>query len=147
MEIFGEIRLNSWKLSTSLTQAQFEFLESSETENSLAGNTLPGLPGSLAFIQLQFQPSPDWTVQFSTEHVGRFYANDTNEVVIDAYQKGRFQAEKQFDFSWGTLSWTAGIHNLWNTQYFDNIRINAFGGRFYEPAPGRNAYFGLTLEF
>ena len=146
MEIFGEIRLNSWKLSTSLTQAQFEFLESSETENSLAGNTLPGLPGSLAFIQLQFQPSPDWTVQFSTEHVGRFYANDTNEVVIDAYQKGRFQAEKQFDFSWGTLSWTAGIHNLWNTQYFDNIRINAFGGRFYEPAPGRNAYFGLILE-
>ena len=147
MEIFGEIRLNSWKLSTSLTQAQFEFLESSETENSLAGNTLPGLPGSLAFIQLQFQPSPDWTVQFSTEHVGRFYANDTNEVVIDAYQKGRFQAEKQFDFSWGTLSWTAGIHNLWNTQYFDNIRINAFGGRFYEPAPGRNAYYGLILEF
>ena len=147
MEIFGEIRWNSWKLSTSLTQAQFEFLESSETENSLAGNTLPGLPGSLAFIQLQFQPSPDWTVQFSTEHVGRFYANDTNEVVIDAYQKGRFQAEKQFDFSWGTLSWTAGIYNLWNTRYFDNIRINAFGGRFYEPAPGRNAYFGLTLEF
>ena len=145
MEIFGEIRWNSWKLSTSLTQAQFKFLESSETENSLAGNTLPGLPGSLAFIQLQFQPSPDWTVQFSTEHVGRFYANDTNEVVIDAYQKGRFQAEKQFDFSWGTLSWTAGIHNLWNTRYFDNIRINAFGGRFYEPAPGRNAYFGLAL--
>ena len=33
-----------------------------------------------------------------------------------------------------------------NVKYFDNIRLNAFGGRFYEPAPGRNAYFGINIE-
>jgi iron complex outermembrane recepter protein len=32
-----------------------------------------------------------------------------------------------------------------NITYYDNIRLNAFGGRFYEPAPGRNFYFGLSL--
>lgn len=147
MELFGEFRWNSWQLSASMTQAQYEFMDTPNMENPLAGKTLPGLPGSLAFIQLQFQPAPDWTLQFTTEHVGRFYANDSNAVAVAAYQQGRLQTEKQFDFSWGALSWTAGIENLWNTRYFDNIRLNAFGGRFYEPAPRRNAYFGLTLDF
>jgi iron complex outermembrane receptor protein len=36
------------------------------------------------------------------------------------------------------------IQNLTNTRYFDNIRINAFGNRYYEPAAGRN--FALKLE-
>jgi iron complex outermembrane receptor protein len=36
------------------------------------------------------------------------------------------------------------IQNLTNTSYFDNIRINAFGNRYYEPAAGRN--FALKLE-
>ena len=31
-------------------------------------------------------------------------------------------------------------------MYFDNIRINAFGGRYYEPAPGRTFYTGLAYE-
>ncbi|WP_040495890.1 TonB-dependent receptor [Fulvivirga imtechensis] len=39
-----------------------------------------------------------------------------------------------------------GIRNLTNTQYFDNIRINAFGSRFYESAPGRNYYLGVKVK-
>ena len=35
------------------------------------------------------------------------------------------------------------INNLTNTKYFDNIRINAFGSRYYEPAPGLNFMLGI----
>jgi iron complex outermembrane receptor protein len=38
------------------------------------------------------------------------------------------------------------IDNLFNKEYFDNIRINAFGSRFYEPAPGINFIGGLKLN-
>ena len=41
----------------------------------------------------------------------------------------------------------AGINNLFNVQYFDNIRLNAFGKRYYEPAPGRNLFFGVSAGF
>ena len=38
------------------------------------------------------------------------------------------------------------IENLLNEDYFDNIRINAFGSRFYEPASGINFVCGLKLQ-
>ena len=40
-----------------------------------------------------------------------------------------------------------GINNLFDESYNSNVRINAFGGRFYEPAPDRNFYAGVTLRF
>ena len=40
-----------------------------------------------------------------------------------------------------------GVNNAFNQEYFDNIRINAFGKRYYEPAPKRNFYFGINLSF
>jgi iron complex outermembrane receptor protein len=40
-----------------------------------------------------------------------------------------------------------GINNLFNEHYDSNIRINAFGGRYYEPAPERNLYAGIVVRF
>jgi iron complex outermembrane receptor protein len=37
--------------------------------------------------------------------------------------------------------------NLFNESYNSNIRINAFGGRYFEPAPERNIYAGLVIRF
>lgn len=34
----------------------------------------------------------------------------------------------------------AGINNIFDERCKSNIRINAFGNRYYEPAPGRNFY-------
>jgi hypothetical protein len=27
------------------------------------------------------------------------------------------------------------------------VRLNAFGGRYFEPGPGRNGYAGVTLNW
>ena len=140
LELYGEAQWRKWQTVLSLTQAAYQFTD----ENT--GKALPGLPNTLAYVQLQFHPTSDWRIQLTGEHIGQFYANDANTVSIDAFQKWRFQTQKQFSFRWGQLSWTAGINNVFNAPYFDNIRLNAFGGRFYEPAPKRNAYFGIAIE-
>ena len=41
----------------------------------------------------------------------------------------------------------AGVNNLFDEDYSANVRINAFGGRYFEPAPTRNAYGGLTVSY
>jgi iron complex outermembrane receptor protein len=41
---------------------------------------------------------------------------------------------------------SAGITNLTNTHFYDNIRINAFGGRYYEPAATRQFFVRLKLQ-
>jgi iron complex outermembrane receptor protein len=40
---------------------------------------------------------------------------------------------------------SAGAENLLDQQYSLGNDINAFGGRFYNPAPGRNFYAGLVV--
>jgi iron complex outermembrane receptor protein len=67
-------------------------------------------------------------------------------VEIKSFEKVRFQLQKTVKLTWGGLDFYGGINNLFNTTYYDNIRLNAFGGRFYEPAPGRNFYLGLSLN-
>ena len=44
------------------------------------------------------------------------------------------------------ISINGGVNNLFDTEYFDNVRINAFGNRYYEPAPGINFYTGVKVR-
>ena len=40
-----------------------------------------------------------------------------------------------------------GANNVLNENYYSNLRVNAWGGRFYEPAPLVNFYFGAEVIF
>ena len=40
-----------------------------------------------------------------------------------------------------------GINNFFDESYNANVRINAFGKRFFEPGPDRNLYAGVNLRF
>jgi iron complex outermembrane receptor protein len=39
-----------------------------------------------------------------------------------------------------------GVQNALDREYVGSVVINAAGGRYYEPAPGRNAYVGVALS-
>ena len=43
------------------------------------------------------------------------------------------------------LALFAGVTNALDTTYNTSVVINAFGGRFYEPGPGRAFYLGIKL--
>ena len=140
-EFFGSYKNNSWEFIASLTEASYQF----SGENIILKKYLPGVPGSQIYLQVGYFSKNNWTIQLTGEHVGSFFANNSNTVQIDSFQKIRAQAAKSFRVNKMTISLSGGINNLLNVRYFDNIRLNAFGGRFYEPAPGRNAYFGINI--
>ena len=140
-EFFGSYKINSWEFIASLTEASYQF----SGENIISKKYLPGVPGSQIYLQVGYFTENNWTIQLTGEHVGSFFANNSNTVQIDSFQKIRVQAAKSFRVNKIKISFSGGINNLLNVRYFDNIRLNAFGGRFYEPAPGRNAYFGINI--
>ena len=140
-EFFGSYKNNSWEFIASLTEASYQF----SGENIISKKYLPGVPGSQIYLQVGYFTENNWTIQLTGEHVGSFFANNSNTVQIDSFQKIRVQAAKSFRVNKIKISFSGGINNLLNVRYFDNIRLNAFGGRFYEPAPGRNAYFGVNI--
>jgi iron complex outermembrane receptor protein len=145
LELSASYQWKQWGLQASLTQAQYQF-EEQKAEDDLDGNSLPGIPNSQLFLQLQYSTNTDWKCILSGEHIGEFYANNSNSVAIESFQKLRFQTQKTVQISWGEIDFLGGINNLFNTAYYDNIRLNAFGGRFYEPAPGRNFYLGFNIS-
>ena len=140
-EFFGSYKNNSWEFIASLTEASYQF----SGENIISKKYLPGVPGSQIYLQVGYFTENNWTIQLTGEHVGSFFANNSNTVQIDSFQKIRVQAAKSLRVNKMKISLSGGINNLLNVRYFDNIRLNAFGGRFYEPAPGRNAYFGINI--
>ena len=146
LELAATLQWNQWAFQASLTQAQYQFDQENEADG-LDGKSLPGIPNSQLFFKLDYTSQADWKWVLSGEHVGSFYANNTNSVEIKSFQKVQFQAQKKVSLSWSEFDFFAGINNLLNTTYFDNIRLNAFGGRFYEPAPGRNFYLGTRFNF
>ena len=146
LEVAANYQWDQWAFQASLTQARYQFNQEND-EGDLDGKSLPGIPNSQLFFQLDYTTSTNWKWVLSGEHIGRFYANNSNSVEINSIQKVLFQAQKTVVFSGGEFDFFGGINNLLNTTYYDNIRLNAFGGRFYEPAPGRNFYLGTRLNF
>ena len=140
-ELSGIYKTKALEVQASITQARYEFSES----ETVQGNALPGIPNSQFFLQLGYMTPTNWKFQLTGESIGSFYADNLNIVQIDAYQRVRLQGGKTISLGGLNADLYAGINNLFNVQYFDNVRLNAFGKRYYEPAPGRNVFFGLSV--
>jgi iron complex outermembrane receptor protein len=80
----------------------------------------------------------------SNRLIGERYVDNANETLISSYNLLNIKYSKEI-FSNSEIF--LGLNNIFNQEYFDNIRINAFGKRYYEPAPKRNFYFGINFSF
>lgn len=106
-----------------------------ETENTL---DLPNVPNNqfAAAIQKRFGKT---IVSINVNYLGSRYINSENSVSVPSFWKSDLYAQQTYKKA--TL--TVGASNLTNTRYYDNIRINAFGGRYYEPGAERQYYVRL----
>ncbi len=75
-------------------------------------------------------------------HIGKRFANSNNTVEIPKFWTLDMYAQRRF----GQVTGSAGITNLTKAYFYDNIRINAFGGRYYEPAATRQLFIRLRLQ-
>ena len=64
--------------------------------------------------------------------IGELFADNLNETQVSSYNLLNITYSKQI-FNNSEIYF--GVNNLLDVNYFDNIRINAFGKRYYEPAP------------
>ena len=69
-----------------------------------------------------------------------------NGNIVSSYSVSNINLGRKVTYKDLDINLFLGIKNIFNERYNNNIRINAFGGRFFEPAPKRNTYTGITLE-
>jgi len=115
--------------------------------NDFAGNQLPGIPEHSVFAEIGFNHESGFYGAIDAQYIGELFANNANTETIDGYTLTslRFGLDKTIgSFELGPF---IGVHNLFDEPYTANVRINAFGGRFFEPGPGRNAYAGISVRY
>ena len=66
---------------------------------------------------------------------------------VPGYAVTNFRMSREFATGNWTLRPYLGINNLFGEEYNTNIRINAFGSRYFEPALTRNIYAGVVVRF
>lgn len=139
---------NGFRFDASYTWSDFSFDDFvDDSGNDFSGNQLPGLPEHFAYLGLSYLAGNGFSGTFETIYSGNLYANNANTTDVSSYTV----ANLRFAFEFNSGRWIfrpyAGINNLFDESYNSNIRINAFGGRYFEPAPERNYYAGVVVNF
>jgi iron complex outermembrane receptor protein len=115
--------------------------------DDFAGSRIPGVPEEQVHAELTYRHAAGWYGAIDVMYVGDFYADNANLVQTDSYRVSNLRFGYQAQLGDFTVSPFAGISNLLDEDYNSNTRINAGFGRYYEPAPKRNAYAGVTLRY
>ena len=111
------------------------------------GNRIPGVPEQLFNLDLAWSHSTGFYAGWDMLYVGKFYANNANTVETDDYLVSNLRAGFRWELDQWVLEPFVGINNLFDKGYMGNVRLNASFGRYYEPAPERNVYAGVSLRY
>ena len=134
------------RISGNYTYSDFQFKEYIAGDNTFDGENLPGIPMHAGALSLRYIHPKGAFFRLTSQQVGRLYANNSNSVEVEAYNL--VVLNLGYEIRSKSLTWVPffGVNNLLDAEYNDNIRINAFGSRFYEPAPGIHIFGGLRIR-
>ena len=144
LELNSQLFFKGGRINLSYTLSKNKFEDFIIDNNNLADNLIPGIPSQMLDLDLIFKLSRGRSLIISNRLIGERYADNANETLISSYNLLNIKYSKEI-FSNSEIF--LGVNNAFNQEYFDNIRINAFGKRYYEPAPKRNFYFGINFSF
>ncbi len=133
-----------WSGAVTLLKAEYrDYRLGTET---FAGNDEPGIPQWWIYQELFYQHESGLFAAFEMSLVDGYFVNDANDASTAAYQLLNLRAGYQYDFGahW-SLAPYVGLNNLANQNYNGTTRLNAQGGRYFEPAPRFNVYGGIAV--
>ncbi|MGQ0815566.1 MAG: TonB-dependent receptor family protein [Gemmatimonadota bacterium] len=145
LELAAKVRITPRSnLTTSYTFSDFVFIDDGIDAVGNEGNQLPGVPAhhlvirpSLFTRHVTFEPE--------TELISSYFADDANSEAArnNAATIVNVRVRASRPIGKTRLTPFAAINNLTDERYNSSVVINAAGGRYFEPAPGRNFHIGL----
>lgn len=135
------------QLHSSYTLSDFKFDDYISAGKNFSGKQLTGVPRHTVVSNLLLQLPLRFYVFAQHNFTDRLPLVDDNAVYAKAYHL------VQCKIGWETpaskpirLAFYAGVDNLLNQRYSLGNDLNAIGGRYFNPAPDRNYYAGVSLR-
>ncbi len=135
----------SFLLSGSYFEYKYEKYSSGEVDHS--GKEVPGIPklslqgevGALISRKLQIKARQFYRSKFALADSGQPQSKET--WITNLHLSYPFKMENS------SLSTFVSVDNIFNSKYSLGYDLNAFGGRYYNPAPSRGLRVGLDILF
>ncbi|MDR6158355.1 iron complex outermembrane receptor protein [Chryseobacterium sp. SLBN-27] len=138
---------NYFKFRFSGNFYQFTFEDYRQNDNDFSGNDLTGVPQTTVNSLINFILFKKLSVDYSHFYTSKIPLNDANSVWSEPSVVGNIQFRFPFELDRTRLNIFLQIQNLYNEDYVSGFDINAFGNRYYNPAPKRNFVFGVKVDF
>jgi len=133
------------------TYSNYRYREYSFTDSLgthvLDGRELPGIPKNWFHTIVRVQPSPSrglWA-EVQQSYSSGYLVSDVQQTRTSPWWATNVRVGWDGRVGQVQLAPFLGINNAFNHLYVSSVVINAARDRFYEPAPGRNAYLGLSV--
>jgi len=113
-----------------------------------AGSRLPGVPPQQLFGTLEWTPGGygGFSVAGEVQYVGRIYVNEANSAFAPAYTLGNLRVGFAQQADRLQFSEYVRVNNIANVNYVGSVIVGDTNGRYYEPAPGRNWFAGVSIS-
>ena len=109
---------------------------------------MPSIAPHTVVTGIDIQTKPGLYLFTTYYYSDKIPLNDDNSVYSSSYNLASFRIGYKRNLSQKIrLDIFGGVDNLFDQTYSLGNDINAFGGRFYNAAPGRNYFAGLSLGF
>lgn len=146
---FGLDLSSALSLQSAYTLTDARFLQAETLDGtSLDANRVPGVPKHRVNTVLAWRGGPA-DISLHHEWVSRYPADNLNTAWNHRYGVIDLKAGYRHLFAGGgsAVQPFVNLNNILDKRYNGSVVVNAFGGRYYEPAPGRNWQFGVSVEF
>jgi iron complex outermembrane receptor protein len=152
LELSGDLAVApGLNLGAVWTYADYRFRNYSFTDTAgthvLDGRALAGIPDHWLHLMVRAQPAAvagAWAEVQQTYSSG-YLVSDVSNTRTRPWSSTNVRVGWEGAVGGMRLAPFIGINNAFNERYVSSVVINAARGRFYEPAPGRNAYLGLSV--
>ncbi|HEX9581772.1 MAG TPA: TonB-dependent receptor [Gemmatimonadales bacterium] len=110
------------------------------------GNALPGVPRHYLHWSVRYEAPGGLWVAADNTHASGYYVDDANTVRTEPWWTAGGRAGWQVRVGAWRVAPFAGLLNGAQQRYVGSVAVNATGGRYFEPAPGRNGYVGVEVS-
>lgn len=125
----------------------FKYRDYQLGKNNFSGNDLPGVPKTSVSSLVNMSFFKRLGVDYSHFYTTKIPLNDANTVWSEPSLTGNVQLTYATQIERSKITLKLQVQNLYNTNYVLGYDINAFGGRFYNPAAKRTFHLGVNAQF
>lgn len=142
------ILLDQLNVRSAFTFNDFKYGDFSKGKTDFSGKRLPSVPNTTISLMADLQFKKGFYFNSTYYYASKIFLDDANTVAADPYHLLGSRIGWKYNLKNKMLfNLYVGAENLLDETYSLGNDINAAGGRYYNVAPARNFYFGVSFNW